>query len=390
MIYPQNRDYFSIAVEQSISTVLGLAWSPSGLAQFRRSVLAVLTSNLILSLWEPVGAKGQWARVGIVNHVFHPDSATLKDLTGVDLRRFNIRSFQWCSPLYVPRHTNGSNSLADPENRWGVHFLTVATDANEVALLRVRRLAGLQASTQPYHVEKLAIHFMRANGSHFSKTCTGSLLHSALQHKARITSVSCGPWLDTFIANEHGAHFATAVIAVVYGTQLRLVKATVALSESDPNREVIPRYEASSEMKDHPLASLGDARNQYRITGPLQWIHTVCDAGHDNDLFTDCHSIQNQSKTIGLAVGVIGGLVTILVPRSTYGDSVTQLKELETGVWNFSCLSADGDEGPPKRPLEPISGKLNLFRDRNLADSPQICWPCKTSKTLIACSTLAL
>ncbi|KAJ5593819.1 uncharacterized protein N7459_000027 [Penicillium hispanicum] len=338
MIYPQTRDDFSIAAEQSISTVLGLAWSPSGLARFRRSVLAVLTSNLILSLWEPVGAKGQWARVGIVNHAFHPNPAAPKSLTGTDLRRANIRSFQWCSPLHAPTYTATPSASVDPESRWGVQLLVVANDENEVALLQVRRLVGLQASTQAYYVEKLALLLIEPTKSQFPETCPGSLLQSALQHKARITSISCGPWLDLDISSERGVYSAVAVIATVYGTQLQFLKATVALSESDTNRQVIPRYEASSELKKHNLPSAADAWNQHRITGPLQWFY------------------MDQTSDISLAIGVIGGLATMSIPRSIYNGSVKATNELKTQNWPTSSLADNEGSEPPERHLEPISG----------------------------------
>ena len=56
--------------EQSTSQVIALEWSPPGLAKHRRSVLAVLTSNLLLSLWEATLNPAEascWKSVAIVN-----------------------------------------------------------------------------------------------------------------------------------------------------------------------------------------------------------------------------------------------------------------------------------------------------------------------------------
>lgn len=271
MIYPQNRDNFSIAVEQSPSSVIGLSWSPPGLARYRRSVLAILTSNLILSLWEPVGINGQWARVCIVNHALQPSPGNLQDIGGLDLRRASIRSFHWCSPLRVS--TDGPESATAPESRWGVQMLAIANDANEVALLRVHRPSGLQASSDAYIMTKLNIYLLDGVEKQFPMASSGSLLQSALRSKARITSVMCGPWLNLPTSENGPVHSARAMVAVVYGTELRILQTTVALGESDHEVEVTPRYEAMMEIRPHPFITT--TSYAHRMTGPLSWLHTV-------------------------------------------------------------------------------------------------------------------
>jgi hypothetical protein len=55
----------------SESFVHALDWSPPGLGKHRRSVLAVLTSNHVLSIWECVGKPEiatDWVRACVVNH----------------------------------------------------------------------------------------------------------------------------------------------------------------------------------------------------------------------------------------------------------------------------------------------------------------------------------
>lgn len=274
MIFPQGRDDFSIAAEQSTSTVIGLSWSPSGLARFRRSVLAVLTSNLVLSLWEPVGEKGQWARVSIINHALHPNPDLPSELEGMALRRANIRSFSWCSPLRLPARTNGSNEPPEPESRWGAHMLTVANDANEIKMVQVRRASAGHSTGQSYHVEILATQPLGENEEQFPHACPGSLLRTALQSKTRATSISCGPWIA--LEDQEHVYSATCVIAALYGTQLRFIKATAALGESDSERKLIPRYEITAELRDHPLVGSDSKWTHRRITGPLQWLHSVC------------------------------------------------------------------------------------------------------------------
>ncbi|KAJ5156858.1 hypothetical protein N7492_009661 [Penicillium capsulatum] len=344
LIFPQRRDDFSVAAELSTSTVIGLAWSPPGLARFRRSVLAVLTSNLVLSLWEPTGAKGQWARVGVVNHTLLASQHVPEELDGLDLRNSNIRSFAWCPPLLSPTPTSGSEEPPEAESRWGIHVLAVANDSNEVALIQVRRVVGAQALSRPYQFEKLAVHALSGTKERFAMACPESLLGAALQLKSRVTSISCGPWLP--VANEHSVVSATTVIALVYGTQLRFLKTTMAMSESDPEVKVVPRYETTTEIKDHqPLAVSFAKRTSQPMKGPLKWFQT------------------NQSPVIGLAVGQPGGLVTVLIPRTLY-DGRSKTDPVKTRDVLFSSLATENDE-VSKYHMEPLSAMTMIHDPEN-------------------------
>ena len=277
MIWPQDRQDFSVGAEQSQSNVVGLAWSPPGLARHRRSVLAVLTSNLLLSLWEPVGANGQWVRVCVINQALLPTPGTLpqtEKFMGADLRRSNIRSFQWCPPLQVPQSDESTSSMA-PEARWGVQLLAVTTDANEVVFLRVHRPAELQASYHTYLATKLGAHPVGGAEKQFQMACSGSLLQSMLQSKSRVTSISCGPWIDLEASEPGSGHSATTAIAVIYGMELRMLQVSVALVETDLEQKVTPRHEVMVNFKDHQLGSLSGDLARHRMVGPLAWLHTV-------------------------------------------------------------------------------------------------------------------
>ena len=252
-----------------------MSWSPPGLARFRRSVLAVLTSNLVLSFWEPIGSKRQWTRVGIVNHVFHQDPSAPMKVGGEKLRRVNIRSFQWCAPLKVPTPTNDPNPFPEPQSRWGIHMLAVATDLNDLALLRVRRSAGMQARSSPYCVEQVALHPLNQEEIQFPMACPGSLLHGRVQSQARVSSISCGPWIATPSSRKDDDHSATAIFAAAYGTRLRFFKASVAVRYSSGEEKGVPRYEATAELGEHPVTQFAPRWNHHRITGPVEWLYTV-------------------------------------------------------------------------------------------------------------------
>lgn len=272
---PQNRDNFSLGAEQAHITVLGIAWSPPGLAKFRRSVLAVLTSNLILSLWEPMGLKRQWTRVGIINHALHPDPSKPDQQTGQGFQKVNIRSFQWCSPLKVPSGSKVS-STHGAECRWGIHLLTVATDANEIVLLRVKNSARVDAMPKSYSVEKLAQYALEPQGGHFPMIQPGSLLQHRLQSQARILSLACGPWLSLPSEGKDGSiPFAVATVAMVYGTRLHFVRICMGLSRSNANGDEAGEYEVRGGIEEHTVMNYSRQWARHLFKTSLKWIYTV-------------------------------------------------------------------------------------------------------------------
>jgi Transcription factor IIIC subunit delta N-term len=134
---------FSVGEEQSLSIVVGLSWSPPGIGPHRRSVLAVLTSNHILSLWESNGATGEWIRGCVVNHSLGEYFGWVDD-TGKDVYREKrrIRAFAW-SPPYRDSQAGVGTDLA---SKWGLLYLGIANDEEALIILRVRKLKLMRES----------------------------------------------------------------------------------------------------------------------------------------------------------------------------------------------------------------------------------------------------
>lgn len=107
----------SIGEEQARVTITSLAWSPPGVAKHKRSVLAILTTNLLLSLWAPGGDpvdSERWQRVAIIDSM-------------------RVRSMAW-----IPANA----FYAEPQmplstRKWGTPLLAVADDQNGIAFLTV-------------------------------------------------------------------------------------------------------------------------------------------------------------------------------------------------------------------------------------------------------------
>lgn len=273
--YPQNRDDFSLAAEQSNSTVIALAWSPPGLARFRRSVLAVLTSNLVLSLWEPMGLKGQWARVAIVNHALPSEPSNPTQQTGLGLRQTNIRSFHWCPSLKTPSVSRSAASRPDPESRWGIHLLMVATDANELVLLRVHRSIAENLQGH-YQIDKIASYPSGTEDGHYPAVRSESLLHARLQLQTRILSVSCGPWIIPSKSTGGDVHSVCAVVAAIYGTRLQLLSVLVEVCHTSDPSGTTQWKKVTADIGGHPIAMSASDWSHHHIKGPLEWFYTVC------------------------------------------------------------------------------------------------------------------
>lgn len=144
-----DLDSLSIGEEQSLSTVVALEWSPHGLAKHRRSVLAVLTTNHILSLWASASDPKiacTWQRVLVVNQALDGFyQQTLSDgehgSPDNDRRRHfaRVRSMSWALPKPLESSNSGSNHDGDAsEGSISLQYLAVTNDADEVAILKIK------------------------------------------------------------------------------------------------------------------------------------------------------------------------------------------------------------------------------------------------------------
>ena len=141
---PASFHDLSIGEEQSPSLVRALAWSPPGLAKHRHCVLAVLTTNLVLSLWQSASdtkRSSYWKRVLIVNHAVQTflsqPAGSPSRQTGVEhpvQQRTRARAFAWSQPISLPQDEVGTLS----ESKWGFHLLAIANDLSEVFFIQVR------------------------------------------------------------------------------------------------------------------------------------------------------------------------------------------------------------------------------------------------------------
>ena len=109
----------SVGEEQTDSSVVALSWSPQGLGLHRRSVLAVLTSNLLLSIWETDGSQRGWRRTCIVNQYLstHVGLFNAHPAFVQHEKSPRIRAFAWSKPLKKSRQDQHLLATVDDKDK---------------------------------------------------------------------------------------------------------------------------------------------------------------------------------------------------------------------------------------------------------------------------------
>lgn len=274
-IFPQNRNDFSIGVEQSMSTVAALAWSPPGLSKHRCCTLAVLTTNLLLSFYEPLGPQGKWVRVAIVNHSLDRYFSGIIPEFALRFKKSNIRSFTWFSAFKVPDvQRSGSSihnpySVPSPATRWGIHLLAVANDDNDVLMLETNRMQRGLDMLGSYSIEVSSVISLCEQEGSYPMMQPTSLFAAAVKSRSKVSSISCGPWSPQSNTAE-GTYSRTAAVATTYGTQLKVMKFHVKFTTEEQSS-----HKLEYSLVEYPVAASVQKYREYNFTGPLQWLYTV-------------------------------------------------------------------------------------------------------------------
>ena len=189
---PPSFDTFSIGEEPSSGLAIKVSWSPSGLSKHSRCALAVLTSNLALSIWAPgtlPRSPASWRRVLVVNHAlllhFGQQGSRVNSLNDTSTRRSRqrIRCFVWSHP----RPSSGSMLMCQPiSENLSNHILAVSNDTGEVS----SRIAAQQrwSATVLHHVPlSSSASSMNSNPS--------ALFEDFLHNRGFFHALSWSPWV---------------------------------------------------------------------------------------------------------------------------------------------------------------------------------------------------
>lgn len=276
--FPRPVQNFSIGAEQSISPVVALQWSAPGLARHGRCILGVLTANLILSIWEPLGRQNKWTRVSIVNHAVHNYfSSSVED---VELRRQKqmIRSFSWGPACNITGSDGPAGSGTNPPRHgdWGYSFLATANDDNDIVFLQVKKIQREAAAPKCLVVDALTHLGLEPLDAPYPNIQTDTLLARSFNSKRWMSHISWGPWLYENPNNEDNLKAARSVVAAIQRSAVRFVDLKVSNTQEqnemgmgENQRQCELHCYKGRQALQHPELEGSE------ITGPLLWTYTV-------------------------------------------------------------------------------------------------------------------
>ncbi|KAH7058765.1 transcription factor IIIC subunit delta N-term-domain-containing protein [Macrophomina phaseolina] len=194
----------SIGEEISTSEVAAVDWSPPGLAKHSRCALAVLATNLSLSIWasdsDPKITRS-WRRVLILNHELERYCQSLygeeeirADLDWETRRRLRrrVRSFAW-SPQLRPEQSP-KQSIQDACFPVNGSFIAVANDYNDVVILRVDSPFSFFSPAASKWSARAVAHFSLEPKLDLHSNPRPFTLDETLRDQRYISNLAWSPW----------------------------------------------------------------------------------------------------------------------------------------------------------------------------------------------------
>lgn len=197
-------EIYSIGEEISTSFPVSLAWSPPGLARHRRCALGVLTSNLVLSIWEPDGdpqRESAWSRVTLVNDTLREYFSThetgirsyiTSGLEDVIRLRQRVRAFAWAPGFF--RCTQGVG-IVGTNGDWLPHILALSNDDNQIVILTMHSPTSKLEVDGSWSPEVVAYFSIAA--SHEEVDVDSFTFDDIMNQQRHASHVSWSPWVIT-------------------------------------------------------------------------------------------------------------------------------------------------------------------------------------------------
>ncbi|KAL1646365.1 hypothetical protein SLS58_003325 [Diplodia intermedia] len=227
----------SIGEEISLSDTASIEWSPPGLAKHSRCALAVLTTNLNLSLWvsdsDPKVTRS-WKRALVLNHeveryfqkVYAQEEFRL-DLDWETRRRLRrrIRSFAW-SPQLRPS-LPAEHSVQEGQFPVNCSFIAVSNDNNDVAILRVDSPYSFFSPPSAQWSARAEAHFSLEPKLDLHPVPRPFLLTETMSEQRYIGNLAWSPWTT----DPHGV--PEAILAYTTNHSIHLRRVRIAPFSSD-------------------------------------------------------------------------------------------------------------------------------------------------------------
>ncbi|KAL9110768.1 MAG: hypothetical protein Q9227_004760 [Pyrenula ochraceoflavens] len=298
LVNPDSFPYYSIGEEQSTSTVTALSWSPTGLARHQRSLLAVLTSNLVLSLWTD-NETGRWERVLVVNNALRGFLEPVGEDLDLVRHRISIRSAVWC-PRYDEVDTI-DHKQDRRRSRPKEYLMAVGNNEGEVLILGIQRVRASSKQSTVYTARVLSQHAIASDTAIDSEE-PESLFSSSLDYEKCASYLAWGPWLE-----DGASEKLQSMLAVVFQGKLSLFFVQRWLSK-----------EKDTQNYATALSNINHGLNLPNVCGNVAWHH------------------DDRQGTIALAVGGNADSVTLLLSSECYS------KALATSINDGFTVASNG------------------------------------------------
>jgi len=239
LLDPAPWSSFDVGEELSDKSVISHAWSPPGLGRHGACVLAVLTSNHVLSLWSYSGRpdlSDDWNRVSIINDILNGTHSSHRDAR--DGKR--IHSFTWIPVPLTPNEQKGVHGRTALKT----FYLAASDDLGNIHIIKISPAPSMSieviGTVTASHASGIARPLFAALPSFV-----------AAARPPPVDRLACGPW-DLGPDGSLYATLAFARVGQVHTTKLRLVKQGRSIEADASTLVSIPHMPA-------------------RISGPLQW-----------------------------------------------------------------------------------------------------------------------
>jgi hypothetical protein len=213
--------------------------------------------------------------VAIVNDCLNPYFSSLVEDEELRRRKFNIRAFTWCPPFRVPTTEEPATgyTVPGPESRWGMQFLTVINDDNDVIILEARR-SRLESAFSLYSFDVLSRNSINDSAGHYQGVQPGSIFYSAIKQRSKASAMSSGPWIYQPTRDSMGVCSAIGNLAIILGTKIKTIRYVINLMSPEEQTDAAVRYKALCDSEES-TALYGERLDSYNLTGPLRWLSTV-------------------------------------------------------------------------------------------------------------------
>ncbi|KLJ08804.1 hypothetical protein EMPG_15772 [Blastomyces silverae] len=340
MIFPQRGETFSLGEEQSTSHVVALAWSPHCLAKYSRHVLAVLTSNLVLSLWELADGQYKWVRSVVVNSALRDAfGPSLPGQSSILQRKQHVRSFCWSPKCDGDRHDEDAPH-GRPAYR-NMSLLAVANDMDDITLIRVRndRRGSDTKTRRKLWVEVISHNEIPPPTAAYPRVQPDSLLSQSMRSVHIISHIAWGSPRQSL--DEQGNPRHTSPIAIIQATEVKVFLLHAKFEEELGGEEEGNNTDARLDLRLSGAIPISQEEQFQRMSfyGPLRWI--------------DRAGLENSPSSC-LAVGYLGGYVVITLDNLFIPEPTGREQRTST-ISMYHAQHADTAEDSGLLEWEPIT-----------------------------------